>query len=81
MRSFKKNGRKKLSKKLTQNPQIIINKIPMNIDLETHKTIPTGSQTIAAPTIGIKEANIKSTESNKAPSTLKMSMIIRDANP
>lgn len=55
--------------------------IPFIIDDEIHKMIPTGTQTKAAPNIGINEANINKTESNNEPSTPKIVIIINATIP
>ena len=81
MRSFKKSGRKKLSKKLIQTPEMIKKRIPFTTEDEMHKIIPTGTQTKAAPNIGINEANINKTESNNEPSTPKIVIIINATIP
>ena len=79
--SFKKNGRKKLSKKLIVIADKIKNKIPFQIGPVKHIINPIGAQIIAAPKRGIKEANIKRTENNIAPSTLKINIKIKATNP
>jgi hypothetical protein len=79
--SFKKNGLKKLSKKLIQKPEIKRKKIPLTRDSVAQITIPTGSQTIAAPKIGMKVANINNTAKKREPSTPKHKNIINAASP
>ena len=79
--SFKKKGRKKLSKKLIVIEDKIKNKIPFQIGPVKHIIIPIGAQIIAAPKRGIKEANINSTEKRMAPFTPKINIKIKATTP
>ena len=79
--SFKKNGRKKLSRKLIQNPERSKNKIPFQAGPVKIIIIPIGAQTIAEPKSGIKEANISTTEKSKAAFTPNIFIKIKAAAP
>ena len=79
--SFKKNGRKKLSKKLIVIADKIKNKIPFQIGPVKHIMIPIGAQIIAAPKRGIKDANINKTENRIEPSIPKIVIKMKATNP
>ena len=70
-----------MSKKLIQTPEIIKKRIPFTIDCVKQIINPTGTQTKAAPNIGINEANINKTESKREPSILKQIIIIKATIP
>ena len=79
--SFNRNGLKKLSRRLTQKPQITINRIPLSGVVVKHNEIPIGSQTIDAPTIGMNEQNINKTEKRREPLTPKINIMIKETTP